>query len=160
MVVLEFRSRRGRVVVDDAGIEVVASGAAPFLVRWHAIGHIELGYDAGCGRVILVHLADGRTVPLPAPDARRADESFDLAAAQIFRAWRHYTRERIREPHDEIPSAYRAGEAARALEPVQDATPPADMPGTDARALDSVQDAAPAGMSSLLHWVRRRVGGG
>ena len=105
MVVLEFRSRRGRVVVDDAGIEVVESGAAPFLVRWHAIGHIELGHDPRRGRVVLVHLADGRTVPLPAPAVGRADESFDLAAAKIFRAWRHYTRERIREPHDEIPSA-------------------------------------------------------
>ena len=138
----EYRSRYGRIVVGDAGIEVVESGKAALFVPWHAVGlmqNIELGRGAARVRLIRMHLADGRTVPLPAPCAVRGEnEAFDLAAAEIFRAWRSYSRARIHEPHDEIPPEFRAA-AARKLDPIQDAAPS-------------------PGRWTLRHLIRRRVG--
>jgi hypothetical protein len=116
MVGTEYRSRYGRIVFDDTGIEVVEPGQSALFVPWHAIGHIELEHKVGRTRLMRMHLADGRTEKLPAPIA-------DLAAAgEIFRAWRGYSKTRVHEPHDEIPPEFRAA-TARMLDPVQDRVP-------------------------------------
>jgi hypothetical protein len=137
----EFRSRLGRVVIDDAGVTVMEFGTTPLFVPWYAVGrmqNVELGRGVARVRLVRIHLTDGRTVPLPAPSARRGRaEAFDLAAAEIFRVWRNSSRARIREPQDEIPPEYRA-EAARKLDPFHDAVPP-------------------AGDSILRRWIRRRI---
>ena len=150
MAALEYRSRYGRIVVEGSGIKVMESGTQPLFVPWHAVGYIQpVELERGKRRVRLIrmHLADGRAVELPAPTG--ADEGFDLAAAEIFRAWRGYTRTRIREPQDEIPPEYRAS-AARELDPIQDAPP------------RSIQDARPPRTSetspSTRRWTRWRIG--
>jgi hypothetical protein len=150
MAPLEYRSRYGRIVMESSGIKVMESRAEPLFVAWHAVGYLECAeLDRGSRRVRLIrmHLADGRTVPLPAPTG--ADDGFDLAAAEIFRAWRGYTRTRIREPQDEIPPEFRAS-AARQLDPIRDSPPP------------PIEDARPphAGDGSLpsRRWLRWRIG--
>jgi hypothetical protein len=152
MATQEYRSRYGRIVVEGSGIKVMESGTEPLFVPWHAVGHMQSAeLERGRARrvrvrLIRMHLADGRTVELPAP----AGEGFDLAAAEIFRAWRDYTRTRVREPQDEIPPEYRAA-AARELDPIQDAPP------------GSIQDAPPPRFSgsspSRRRWMRWRIGG-
>lgn len=127
--------------MESSGIKVMEPRTEPVFVPWHAVGYIQCAeVDRGATRVRLIrmHLADGRTVALPAPTG--ADEGFDLAAAEIFRAWRAYTRTRIREPQDEIPPEYRAS-AARLLDPIQDAPPP---PIEDARPPRTGESSPPA----------------
>jgi hypothetical protein len=138
----EYRFRRGRIILDDQGIAVVEARAAEFFVPWHAVGHIELGRDEDAQhvRVIRMHLADGRTVSLPAPCAEREP------AAAIFRAWRRYAKERVHEPHDEIPHEFRAA-AARRLDPVQDRVP-----------ADASAGAPVADRTILSRWPWRRRG--
>jgi hypothetical protein len=114
----EYRSRYGRIAFDGNGIEVAEPGTSVLFVPWHAVGHVEIDHSVGRNRLVRLHLADGRKVTLPAPTADRD------AAAEIVRAWRAYSRTRVREPHDEIPPEFRAA-AARAVDPVQDRVPPA-----------------------------------
>lgn len=105
-------------VVGDAGIAIIERGEPALFLPWYAVGHIEFGQSAAGAPVIRMHLADGRTATLPAPGSQTQ------AAAEIFRAWRGYSKKRIHEPHDEIPPEFRAA-AARTLDPVQDAVPSA-----------------------------------
>lgn len=148
----EYRSRYGRIVIDETGVTVIEPGAAPIFVPWYAVGHMEnadLGSGIGWVRLVRMHLADGRVITLPAPRSGRGGEQrFDVAAAEIFRAWRKFSRARIHETQDEISPVYRA-EVARSLEPIEDAVPGGEP----------IEDEVPSSRGSVLRrWMRRRVG--
>jgi hypothetical protein len=150
----EFRSRYGRIVIDETGVTVVELGTAPIFVPWYAVGHMEnvdLGSGSGVGwaRLVRMHLADGRVITLPAPrSGRGGEQGFDVSAAEIFRAWRKYSRARIHETQDEISPVYRA-EIARSLERIEDAVPSGEP----------IEDEVPSGGASVLRrWIRWRLG--
>ncbi|WP_034266548.1 hypothetical protein [Actinospica robiniae] len=109
---LEYRSRHGRVTVDDTGIEVIGYGGGDGLfLPWHSIGHMYLsglGRRTQRARIIRLRITDGRTVPLPAPVAGRwRSRAFNRASDEIFRVWRQYARIRLEPPQDEIPRGLR-----------------------------------------------------